>query len=151
MKVILLQNIKGFGKIGDIKNVSDGHARNFLFPKKLAKMATEGAVKEASTLRAQREVANLKDKENAQKAVELLEKITLEFSKKASPTGTLFSSVTKADIAKDLSKLTNMSIDAQMVDIAEHGEHIKQVGEHTATIDLGNNLSAQVKVTVKSE
>ena len=58
MKVILLQNIKGFGRTGDIKNVSDGHARNFLLPKNMAKSATEGALKEAETLKKKLEKSN---------------------------------------------------------------------------------------------
>ncbi|MEK9157630.1 MAG: 50S ribosomal protein L9 [Patescibacteria group bacterium] len=151
MKVILLHNIKGFGKIGDVKNVSDGHARNFLFPKNLAKIASEGALKDVETLQARREAMDLKDKENAQRVVAVLEKSKLEFGKKASKAGTLFSSVTKQEIAHQVSKMTAVTIGADMIHLEEKGEHIKHVGEHTATIDLGNNLKAQVKIIVRNE
>ena len=91
MKVILLQNIKGFGQIGDIKNVSDGYARNFLFPKKLAKIATDGAIKEVEMLQKKREVMDAKNAERMQKAAEVLKDTAIEFQKKASPAGILFS------------------------------------------------------------
>ncbi len=150
MKVILLQNIKGFGKIGEIKNVSDGHARNLLFPRKLAKPATEGAMKEAEGLSKKREAMSVKDKENAEKAAAVLKESALEFKKKASPTGTLFSSVTKHEIAHELSKKTGIKIETDSLDLGPHGEHIKHLGEHEIKIDLGNEIEAQVKIKVSS-
>lgn len=151
MKVILLQNIKGFGKIGEIKNVSDGHARNFLFPRKLAKMATDGAVKEADALSKKRVAADLKDQENAQKALGILNDTVLEFHKKASSAGTLFSSLTKDEVAKEITKQTGGEVDPGMIDFGEAGEHIKQVGEHVAIVTLGKGLQANVRVILKSE
>ena len=150
MKVILLQNIKWFGKIGDIKTVSDGHARNFLFPRKLAKIATENTVKEAEMLSKKREVMDLKDKENAEKALSLLKNSVLEFKKKASPAGTLFSSVTRHEIAHELTKKTGIKIETDSLDLGQHGEHIKHIGEHEIKVDLGNNLEAPVKIKVSS-
>ena len=151
MRVILLQNIKGFGRIGDVKNVSDGHARNFLFPKKLAKIANEGALKEATALQEKREIMNLRNKENNEKAVTILAETVVEFKKKASSAGTLFSSVTKEEIAKQTSKITGIDVDTDMIDLGDLGEHIKQIGEHVITVKLGGELKTQVKVLVKSE
>ncbi len=151
MKVILLQNIKGFGRIGDVKSVSDGHARNFLFPKKLAKVASEGALKESETLQKNRELVNARDKEAAQKAIAILQEATVEFKKKASSAGTLFSSVSKADIAKQISKITGIEITPKMLDLGSHGEHIKQTGEHDIRIAIRDGLEAMGKVSVKSE
>jgi len=151
MKVILLQNIKGFGRVGDVKNVSDGHARNFLFPKKLARVASENALKEAIALQQKRESLNLKNKENAQKAVAILAEAVIEFKKKASSAGTLFSSVTKDGIAKQVSKMTGIEINADMIDLGDLGEHIKQIGEHVITIELDKDAKAQVQVSIKSE
>lgn len=150
MKVILLQNIKGFGKIGDVKSVSDGHARNFLLPKKLVKIATDNTLKEVATLSLKREAMDSRDKENAQKAVALLATAVVEFRKKASQTGTLFSSVTKQEIAAELTKHAGIKIDADMLDLGVHGEHIKHIGEHVVTLDLDNNLKPEVKISVKS-
>ena len=151
MKVVLLQNIKGFGKIGEVKNVSDGHARNFLFPRKLAKAASEGAVKEADALQKKREAMDLRDKENAQKAVAILNDRTLEFHKKASSAGTLFSSLTKEEVAKEINKQTAGEIEPRMIDFGEAGEHIKQTGEHAATIELAKGLEAKVRIKIASE
>lgn len=150
MKVILLQNIKGFGQIGEIKNVSDGHARNFLFPRKLARVATEGALKDVEALQKKREIMNVKDKEDAEKAVAILKDSTLEFKKKASPAGTLFSSVTKHEIAQELTKKTGIKIDTDSLDLGEQGEHIKHIGEHEIKVNLGNDLEAPVKIRVSS-
>ena len=151
MKVILLQNIKGFGRVGEVKNVSDGHARNFLFPKKLARIASEGALKEATALQEKREIMNVQSKENSQKAVVILAEAVIEFKKKSSSAGKLFSSVSKNEIAKQISKITGMEIDVDMIDLGDLGEHIKQIGEHMITVNLGDGLKAQVKISVKSE
>lgn len=151
MRVILLQNIKGFGQIGEVKSVSDGHARNFLFPRKLAKIATENTLKEVATLSLKREAMNLKNQEAATKAVAVLATMNLEFKKKASPTGTLFSSVTRHEIAQELTKRSGMKIETEMIDIGEHGEHIKHIGEHAITVELVNGLKADMKISIKGE
>ncbi len=149
MKVVLLQNIKGFGKIGEVKNVSDGYARNFLFPKKMAVMATDEMTKEIESIKIKRGEFDAKNKEAAQKAVVALENSTLEFEKKASNTGTLFSSLTKEEIAKELSKKAGGKVDPDMLDLGEHGEHIKHTGEHLITVHLTPELKAQVKIIIK--
>src|SRR3989338_6925644 len=99
MKVILLQNIKGVGRVGDVKNVADGYGRNYLLANKLAKIATEHTIKETEGLKRRGEtelkIANEKAKEVAEKAKGLV----LEFTKKSSKTGTLFASLTKEEIA----------------------------------------------------
>ena len=69
MKVILLQNIKGFGQIGDVKNVSDGYGRNFLLPRKMAKAANENSMKEVESLKAKRIIMIEVEKKNAFEAV----------------------------------------------------------------------------------
>ena len=145
MKVILLQNIKGFGQIGDVKNVSDGYAWNFLFPRNMAKMATDDSVKEAIILQKKRETSGAIENEAAQKAAAALENASIEFTKKASKTGKLFSSVTKEMIAKEVSKLAGMTIKPDMIDLGDHGEHIKQIGDHL----IGINLSSQLKIEIK--
>jgi large subunit ribosomal protein L9 len=151
MKVILLQNIKGFGRIGDVKNVSDGHARNFLFPKKLAKVASGGALKEIETSQQNRELLNIKDKEKAEKAIKLLEGADIKFKKKASSTGKLFSSVTKEEISKQIDKLTNLTIGVDSIDLGDQGEHIKHVGQHEAALKLASGMTTKVKIVVESE
>src|SRR3989344_8082783 len=98
MKVILLQNIKGFGQIGDVKNVSDGYARNFLLPRNLAKSANEGSLKEVESLKAKRVIMVETEKKNALEAVEKLKDLVIELTRKASKAGKLFAGIDKEDL-----------------------------------------------------
>jgi len=151
VRVILIQNIKGLGRIGDIKNVSDGFARNMLFPKRLAKVATDQSVKEVAALKKQEEIATSLEKEEAEKAAVALEGAVLTFAKKASSAGTLFSSLTKSEIAKQLSELAEMKVTGDMLDLAEHGEHIKHVGDHVISVNLGEGVKAKVTIKIQAE
>ncbi|MEK7076454.1 MAG: 50S ribosomal protein L9, partial [Patescibacteria group bacterium] len=90
MKVILLENIKGFGQIGDVKNVSDGYGKNFLLPRKIAKAANKNSMKEVELLKAKRVIIIESEKKNALEAVEKLKDVVIEFTKKATKTGKLF-------------------------------------------------------------
>jgi large subunit ribosomal protein L9 len=151
MKVILTQNIKGVGRAGDVKNVADGYGRNFLLAKKLAKMVSEGTIKEIELLKKK---AELEEKVVLEKAKEIAEKskdIVLEFVKKSSKTGTLFASVTKEEISQELSKAVGVKIDSESVDLGEHGEHIKQEGEHMVGVQLIPDIKIELKVVVKGE
>ncbi len=151
MKVIFLQNIKGIGKIGDIKNVADGYGRNYLLAKKLAKLASEGVEKEVASLKkkgeAEEKIANEKAKEFAEKA----KNVVLEFTKKASKTGKLFASLSKEEVAEELSKAIGGKISSDSIDFKEHGEHIKQSGEHMIEVELASDVKVELKVVVKGE
>lgn len=149
MKIILLQNIRGFGQIGDIKNVSDGYARNFLLPNKLAKSATDGSLKEVESLKKKLAMTLTIEKERAVELSQKLKDVAVEFVKKASKTGKLFSSVTKENIAEALTKTTGARIEKEMIELGEHGEHIKQIGEHTAEIELTPGIKITAKVSIK--
>ena len=150
MKVILLQNIKGFGRTGDIKNVSDGYARNFLLPKNMAKSATEGALKEAETLKKKLEATSKIEREKAAEFSQKLNSASIEFIKKASKTGKLFSSVTKEDIAEELSKLAGGKIEEGLSNLGNAGEHIKQIGEYLAEAELTEGVKTPFKIHVKA-
>ena len=151
MKVIILQNIKGIGQIGDVKSVSDGYARNFLFPKKLAKLATDTALKEVDSLKKKQEAIQGLEKENTNKLAEQLKDVVLEFTRKATKTGKLFSSVTKENIAETLSKQVGFKIEPDSVNLDEHEDHIKQLGEHLVKVKLAPDVMAEVKVKVSAE
>lgn len=148
MKVILLQSIKNFGQIGDIKNVSDGYGKNFLIPKGMAKLATDNSVKEAESLKKKAEITKIVEKEKALEAAEKMKDTVLEFTKKASKTGRLFSSVTKKEIADQASRASGFLIDEDMVDLGEHGEHIKQTGEHITSLGLSPETRTTIKIKV---
>lgn len=151
MKVILLQNIKGVGRMGDIKNVSDGYGKNFLIPKKLAKIANDNTIEEAKALRKKAEVREKIVAENAKVMAEKVKDSVIEFTKKTSKTGTLFASVTKEEVAGKLSSMLGGKVEADDIDFKDHGEHIKHEGEHIVEADLAPGVKIQVKIVIKGE
>ena len=151
MKVILLQNIKGVGKVGDVKNVADGYGRNYLLANKFAKIATETSIKETEGLKRKNEAVMKVADEKAKEIAEKAKGVVLEFTKKASKTGTLFASLTKDEVAEELSKAVGAKVESDMIDLREHGEHIKQLGEHLIEVELAPEVIVELKVVIKSE
>lgn len=152
MRVIILQNIKGLGQIGDVKSVSDGYARNFLFPRKIAKLATDAALKEVDSLKKKLEATQKLEIANAAKLAEQLKDTVLEFTRKATKTGKLYSAITKEDIAETLTKQSGFKIKPDSVNLEEHeGGHIKQLGEHLIKIELEPDMTTEIKVKVSTD
>ena len=147
MKVILLTNLTGFEQIGDIKNVSDGYARNFLLPRKMAKAATDSALKEVEGLKKQLSTMQAVEKEHATKIAEQLKDLTVEITRKATKTGKLFAGIDKEDLAKEIKKASGVSLKEDMIE----SEPIKQIGEHLVNLELTPEVKTQVKIVVKTE
>lgn len=145
MKVVLLADVKGHGKKGELCNVSDGYARNFLFPKKLAIEANAAAMNELKN----REEANAHHLAEAKKAAEeIAKKIngkTVTIIAKAGASGKLFGAVTAKEIAAEIKNAFSVDIDRRKMNVAD----IKQFGEYTAEIKLYNGVSATISVVVK--
>ncbi|OGM98526.1 MAG: 50S ribosomal protein L9 [Candidatus Yanofskybacteria bacterium RIFCSPLOWO2_01_FULL_41_34] len=148
MKVILLQNIKGFGQIGDVKNVSDGYGRNFLLPRKMAKAANESSMKEVESLKEKRIIMIETEKKNALEAVEKLKDLVIEFTRKSTKTGKLFAGIGKDDIVAEIKKASGVQLQEEMIG---HDEPIKHVGEHLVDLNLSLEVKTQIKVLVKTE
>lgn len=148
MKVILLQNIKGFGQIGDVKNVSDGYGRNFLLPRKMAKAANDNSMKEVESLKAKRTIMIEAEKKNALEAIEKLKDLVIEFTRKATKTGKLFAGIGKDDIVKEIKKASSVQLQEEMIG---HDEPIKHIGEHLVDLNLSPDVKTQIKVLVKTE
>lgn len=145
MIVILMKDVKGSGKEGDVVKVSDGYARNMLLPKGLAKEATEGNIR---SLEKQKAIAAEKLEEQKAAAKEMaakLEKITLKIESKGGDSGKLFGSITSKDIAEALEKQEGMKIDKKKIEMKTP---IKQAGETEVTLKLFTEISAQLKVSV---
>lgn len=144
MKVILLQDVKGHGKKGELCNVSDGYARNFLFPKKLAVEADNTALNELRN----REQAAVHHKNEEIKAAKdtatKLEGKTVTIKAKAGSNGKLFGSVTSKEIASEVAKVLGIEIDRKKMSVAD----IKNFGEYTAEIKLYTGISAKIIVKV---
>ena len=145
MIVILMKDVKGTGKAGDVVKVSDGYARNMLLPKGLAKEASDGNIR---NLEKQKEIAAAKRAEQkaaAQETAEKLEKITLEIKTKGGESGKLFGSITSKDIADALEKQEKIKVDKKKIEMSSP---IKQAGRSTVTIKLFSEVSAELKVNV---
>ena len=115
MKVILLKDVKGTGKKGEVKEVSDGYARNFLLPKKMAKVADNQAVKE---LKEQNKSAEIKAQKEYEEAVELgdkMKEMNIEIYSKAGEGGRLFGSITAKEIAEQLKKQKGIAVDKLVI------------------------------------
>ena len=145
MIVILLKDVKGTGKAGEVVKVSDGYARNMLIPKGLAKEATQGNVRNLEKQKALAEEKRAEEKAAAQKKADELEKITLIVPSKGGENGKLFGSVTTMDIAKALKDQEGITIDKKKIEIPGP---IKQAGVSHATIKLYPDVSAKIKVKV---
>lgn len=145
MKVILKQDVKNLGKVGELISVANGYARNFLFPRKLAAEATEKRVKEFEHWK---RVADSRQKKAQTERKELLTKISglqLTFQLNAGEEDKLFGSVTNKDISDELEKQGYM-IDKRDIFLPEA---IKVLGQHKAIIRLGTGLEQEVVVTVE--
>ncbi len=144
MKVILLQDVPKLGKRGDVKIVSDGYARNFLFPHVLAKLATDANVRALD----QAQAARAKEEERERSRFEIItDKIsgaTLEFKLRAGGRGQTFGSVSAKDIAERLVE-QGFKIERQWIDLP-HG--IKTAGEHAVDIRLPHHAAVRVTIRV---
>jgi len=147
MQVILLADVKGTGKKGELHSVSDGYARNFLLPKKLAKPATAQAMGE---WKAKQDADAYHAETERQAALELakkLETIAVVVHAKAGTGGRLFGAVTTREIAEAMSEQIGAPVDKKKVSVA--GGEIKQYGDYEATVKLHPGIAANVRVKVQ--
>lgn len=148
MKVILTEDVRNIGKRFDIKEVSDGYARNFLFPKDLAKPATPNALKELAEHKA---VVEKEDKElikRLEKIASLINERTLEFPVKTGDNGEVFGSVTKDMILKGLRDAGLIRTERVEIKIERP---LKELGEHIVEVSLKKGISAKLKVKLLSQ
>ena len=136
MRVILKQDIKGVGRKYEVKNVSEGYAINFLFPKKLAENATPEAVKKIELLKSQN-LAEIEIRETlAKKSLEVLKDVVVVLNKKANEKGSLFSSIHTEEIAEALKGQTGIDLLPEFIQLEKP---IKQTGEHKIEVVVGKN------------
>jgi large subunit ribosomal protein L9 len=146
MKVVLLKDIENFGKEGEIKEVANGYARNFLLPKNLAELATPESISKAEAKKTKGAEEAKMELEEAQKLAELLEGREL-FIKVKEKDGKLFGSVNEKTIAKTF-KDEGLKINPLNIKLAEP---IKEVGEYDVAINLDHGLEANIRVILVSE
>lgn len=145
MKVILLQDVKGTGKKGELKEVSDGYARNFLLPKNLAKKATAQAMSELKNAEESKAFKIEEDKKKANSEKAKLEGKSINIKAKAGQGGRLFGSVTAKEISAELKKQFGINVDKRKISL---DVDIKAFGTYNAEVKLYTGIVAKVKVVV---
>ena len=148
MKVILLDNIKGVGKKDEIINASDGYARNYLLPKKLA---VEANAENMSKLNNKKESAIYKkdqEKQNAEELAKKLKGIMLKIKVKAGENGKIFGGVTSKEISENLKNQYNFAVDKKKIELKDT---IKTLGSFNVSIKLFEGIIADLRVEVISE
>ncbi len=148
MKVILCADVKGQGKKDQIVEVSDGYARNFLFPKKLAVPADSKAINEVKNKEASKQHKLDVEKANALEIAKKLESIVVVFEYAAGPDKKLYGSVTAKDIAEELSKKYGLEIDKRKITLTEP---IKTFGTFKADAKLFTDVSGKITIEVTSK
>ena len=128
MKIILSQDITGVGRKGEVKNVSDGYARNFLLPNKLGQIATTAAIASADKLKKQMEQDKDVQKDILEKNIKGLKDLKVQLKAKANEKGHLFSIIHPDEISKILKEEHHLDIPSKMIEIEKP---IKELGEHT--------------------
>lgn len=148
MKVILLKDVKGLGKEGDLVNAKDGYARNFLFPKNLAVEANNSNMKKLEEKKTVENEKIAKEIKEAQDLKSKIEKITIEIKAKGGTGGRLFGSITSADISDHLKKQHKIDVDKRKIELKEN---IKTTGITEVEVKLYPEISAKLKVNVQVE
>src|SRR5262245_59905971 len=147
MEVILREHVDNLGKRGEIVKVADGYARNYLLPRKLALLATDGNRKQIEREREKFEAREAEEKKVAEAMAARMANIEIEIARRVGETDVLFGSVTTADIAAALAA-KGYEVDRRKLQL---GESIKKLGEYAVPLRLSREVVAQIKVRVVAE
>jgi large subunit ribosomal protein L9 len=148
MQVLLLKDVDRLGEAGDIKRVADGYARNFLFPRGLAVLAKQGAIKQAELHREAATRREVKALSEAQALAQVLDGMTVTFQARAGEQDRLYGSITNVAIAEALSEKAGQEVDRRKIELEEP---LKELGTHAITIRLAPEAEAKVSVIVERE
>lgn len=148
MKVILLQDVKGTGKKGQIVEVSDGHGRNFLLPRKLAAEASKANINELDAKQKQAEHKQQKELDAAQALAAQLKEKRVRIPVRVGESGKMFGSVSNKEIAEALQSQANITVDKKKIVLAEP---VKTTGSYTAQVKLYAQVAAELHFDVVAE
>lgn len=148
MKVILLSDVKGSGKKGDLINVSDGYARNCLLPKKLAKEATQQALNELNNAKKAMQYKVEEEIKKAKEEASVINRKSIKIVAKAGNGGRLFGSITAKEIATEIEKNYKISVDKRKISLKNE---IKSLGAYEVDVKLYNGINAKMTVMVTEE
>jgi len=147
MQIILQEDVEKLGNRGELVEVAEGYARNFLLPRKLALEATSGNMKRLEKMRAAFAKKEATEKESATTLAGLLAGVSLEFARKSGENDQLFGSVTSGDIAEAL-EAKGYNIDKRKIALADP---IKAVGEYDIPVKLYREVTANIKIVVRKD
>jgi large subunit ribosomal protein L9 len=145
MKLILTQEVPGLGAPGDVVEVKDGYANNYLVPRGYAIVWTKGGEKQVSTIRRARDARNVRDLGHAQEIKRDLEKLSVTLPARAGAAGRLFGSVTAADVVSAVSKAGGPQLDRRRLQL---GSGIKSLGKHQVPVVLHPDVTATIPLEV---
>ncbi len=148
MEVLLLKDVKRLGKAGEVRQVADGYARNYLIPRGLAAPASAGAVREAQANLEARARRAEKEQAEAQRLAGQLSGVTLTFKARAGESGRLYGSVTPADIADEIKKQTGKTVDRRKIALEEP---IRELGIYRVPIRFSGDITAEISVRVEAQ
>lgn len=146
MKVILLRNVEGLGREGEIREVSRGYARNFLIPRQLADIATEQLIQRLEGRKIKEEKSAKKELQLAEEMAEKLDGKSFEIIRKTTDEGTLYASVNSAVISAELKKQGFIIDNKQII-----AKNIKEIGEHEIIIRFNHGIEARITLIIKEE
>ena len=147
MEVILREHVDNLGRRGEVVKVADGYARNYLLPRKLALLATEGNKKQIERERAKFEIRELEEQKSAQAVADRMANLEVEISRKVGETEALYGSVTSADVADALAA-KGFEIDRRKLHLPEP---IKRLGDYEVPVKLHREVTVKLKVKVVAE
>jgi len=145
MKIILTQEVRNIGAPGDVVDVADGYARNYLIPRGVALRATKGTLKQVDTIRRTREVREIRNLEQAQQIATQLAALKVRIQAKAGDGGRLFGQVTPAQIAEAIAKAGGPKIDKKRLHL---DEPVKSLGAHRAHLRVHPEVEAEIEIEV---
>lgn len=148
MEVILTENLPKLGEVGDVCDVADGYARNYLLPQGFAIVATPGALKQVENLKRQERRRRERVRGEATELVEALEELVLTFGAKVGETGRLYGSITSGDIAERAEEATGQEIDRRKIIL---DNPLRELGRFEVPVRLLPDLTAQLTVVVEPE
>lgn len=148
MKVLLIKDVKGLGKAGEIKEVKDGYGQNFLIGKGFAKAATNAVINQHNAQEKKKSADEAAELERLKDVKEKLSQLTTTIAKKVGENGHLFGSVTKDEIAHAVEDQHKISIDKKHI---VHKLSMKELGEYEIDLKLGHGLHAMMKINITAQ
>jgi large subunit ribosomal protein L9 len=148
MKIVLREDVASVGRKGDLVEVADGYARNFLVPRGLAMKATRGGVAQAEAMRRNRAARDERDRGSAQELADRLAATTVTVTARAGEGGKLFGSITAADLAEAITATIGAEVDRRSISLPEP---LKELGAVEVPVKLHAEVTAKVKVEVVAE